>query len=115
MSKAPDYLEKTKKANHISTRLRVPEDLAYTEGHFEGDPIVPGVVLIDWALTLAEHTFSDLPELTEFRHVKFKNPLQPGDTCRLEIEWNAEKQSIQFTYENGEEICATGNCRIKNS
>ena len=115
MSKTPEYLDSSTTDDHISTRLRVPDDLAHTEGHFEGAPIVPGVVLIDWALTLASDTFSEMPKLSEIRNVKFKKPLQPGDTCTLEINWNANQNTLRFTFKNGEQIRAKGTFRMSDT
>lgn len=115
MNKTPEYLETSTGPKEISARLRVPDNLAQTEGHFEDAPIVPGVVLIDWAMSLAEMTFPNLPDLSEIRNVKFKKPLQPGDTCSLEITLNTEENTLQFSYMSGEEPCAAGTCRLKDS
>ncbi|MCL7743814.1 hypothetical protein LV476_02450 [Guyparkeria hydrothermalis] len=47
-------------------------------GHFPGNPLLPGALLIDWAIAaLARHTEST-PEHGAIRQAKFVSPARPG-------------------------------------
>ena len=57
------------------------------QGHFPGNPIIPGAVLLDEVLqaieTSAEHSWVGC----DIRSAKFLLPVRPGD--RMLIRWNA--------------------------
>jgi len=53
-------------------------------GHFPGHPIVPGVLLLDWAQTAIEAQLGhDLQALAE---AKFHSPATPSDLLELDFE-----------------------------
>lgn len=53
-------------------------------GHFPGNPIVPGVLLLDWAQTAIE---SDIGQRVHaLSEAKFHHPAKPTDTLALEFE-----------------------------
>lgn len=67
-------------------------DEYFVQGHYPGNPIVPGVILCEsavqsGAILLAEKTGSatGVPVLTRLNDVRFKNMVRPGDTIRNEI------------------------------
>lgn len=47
------------------------------EGHFPGDPVVPGVVILEEVFTGLVEVLGDI-ELVSFPRVKFLSPLRPG-------------------------------------
>ena len=56
------------------------------EGHFPGRPIVPALCLVS-VVEIAVRQISGQPELrfSEIRNMKFKVPLEPGDTATFKI------------------------------
>ena len=59
-------------------RVRVPADLSYFEGHFEGDPIVPGIAqLLALVWDQAKIAWPDLPAPREVKRLKFLDALRP--------------------------------------
>jgi 3-hydroxymyristoyl/3-hydroxydecanoyl-(acyl carrier protein) dehydratase len=59
-------------------------------GHFPGDPIVPGVVLLDRVVEAVERVHGPLPRL-RLPQVKFLQPLRPGEGARIELEGAAPR------------------------
>ncbi len=104
----PDTKRSQVTGEGVCIELRVPEHLDFTEGHFPDHPIVPGVVLLDWARDLAVQHLSCPPELSEVLRTKFKYPLQPGDDCTLELTWNDKKNRLSFAYTKGDNTVAKG-------
>lgn len=89
---------------HAKKRIR-PEEF-FLQGHFPGDPIVPGVILCEIlaqsACVLlgdkAGHTCKTL--YTGLDQVRFKHPVRPGDL--LETTCEIEKSKGPFYWAKGE-------------
>ncbi|GAB1595171.1 hypothetical protein [Lysobacter claricitrinus] len=54
-------------------------------GHFPGNPIVPGVVLLDHVVEAIEAAHGPLARL-RLPQVKFLEPLRPGEHARVELD-----------------------------
>jgi len=74
-------------------RYRIPADAFFLQGHFPGNPIVPGVILCEILAQSACVLLSDaigagqLPVYTGLDKVRFRHSVRPGDTvettCRI--------------------------------
>ena len=61
----------------------IPADHPALPGHFPGNPVVPGVVLLDRVLTVTRGL--GLDPVTCLPQVKFLQVLRPGTEFRIEI------------------------------
>ena len=68
----------------------------FLEGHFEGFPVVPGVVQVGWVLDAAQAALGEAPRLAAVENLKFKELLLPGQRFRLEVEWTAARDVLRF-------------------
>ncbi|MDD6262466.1 MAG: beta-hydroxyacyl-ACP dehydratase [Clostridiales bacterium] len=71
-------------------------DEFFLDGHFPGDPIVPGVILCEIlaqsaCVLLRESAAGSTALLTGLDRVKFKNPVRPGDTVETRCVLTAQK------------------------
>ncbi len=74
-------------------------------GHFPGNPIVPGVVLLDHVLEAIEAAHGPLAAL-RLPQVKFLQPLLPGEAARIELEGAAPRW--RFRVLRGDALLASG-------
>ena len=88
--------------------LFVADDLPAFAGHFPGNPLLPGVVQIDWAISAAAETYADLPDtvFSGMSRIKFKTPVRPGSWLELELTRAADTVSFVYRYEAA--ICTEG-------
>ena len=87
----------TDPAHAIATLTLAPE-LTVFDGHFPGQPILPGVAQVDWAITLARRCFAMPPVFLRLDALKFSQPVTPGTALELEWRWNAASDTLQFEY-----------------
>jgi 3-hydroxyacyl-[acyl-carrier-protein] dehydratase len=87
---------------HILCRKTFLAEEFFFQGHYPGQPIVPGVILCEAAMQagavlLASHLqgVSGVPVATRLDSVKFKQVIRPGDTVELDVTLN-ERVSDAF-------------------
>ena len=90
--------------------IHVPEDLVYFRGHFEGDPILPGVVQLDGAvLPLVEEAWPELAgALRRVMRLKFIAPIRPGDGILVRLERRGDLRRVIFRIDLGETTATRG-------
>ncbi|HJL14085.1 MAG TPA: hypothetical protein RMH99_00445 [Sandaracinaceae bacterium LLY-WYZ-13_1] len=87
--------------------VRVSDDLRYLEGHFPGDPIVPGIaqllpIVHDPVATL----WPDLGPCRAIKRLKFRAALRPGHA--LEVTLRRQGDKVRFGITRGETRCTDG-------
>jgi len=65
--------------------LRVPASHPAMAGHFPGNPIVPGVVILDAVISTAEAWLGAGFHVHRLSYAKFIAPLKPDETARIEL------------------------------
>ena len=77
-------------------------------GHFPGNPVVPGVVLLERVAAAARRAFGT--DVTGLPQVKFLRPLRPREDAELRIERNGA--SAKFSIHHGQELIAAGTLEL---
>lgn len=78
----------------------LPEDALFLDGHFPGNPIVPGAVLIG----LASHSLREEGyEITSILRMKFMSPLPPAQPFEIDIQ-SGEKSSTLRIVSKGQTV-----------
>jgi 3-hydroxymyristoyl/3-hydroxydecanoyl-(acyl carrier protein) dehydratase len=86
----------------------VPPALAHFAGHFPGLPILPGVVLIDWAVRLAAGHIAGACDVASIERLKFMAPVPPGARLALVLSHETPRARVQFAYRLDGRTCASG-------
>lgn len=86
----------------------VPLDLPCFPGHFPTTPVVPGIVLIDWALRQCRaHVKPDL-RAGSIENLKFQRLMRPGDAASLTLRWDPTRSSLAFAFHIAGQPSASG-------
>ncbi len=91
-------LEKSKSAVGIKN---VSANEGFFEGHFPGNPIMPGVLIIE-ALAQTAGILANVSSEKKYKSVyfmsieraKFRKPVVPGDQLRLEVELVKQRNTV---------------------
>ena len=89
-----------------SATLRVPAKHPALAGHFPGNPIVPGVLILDAVISAAEAWLGAGFHVRGLSHAKFLAPLKPDEAARIELllRWPL----LEFAVYRGEATIAKG-------
>ena len=80
-------------------------------GHFPGNPIVPGVLMLEHVQLALEARVGPV-RLTSLPQAKFLSPLRPGEACIVAFTRLADGHA-QFDCRSGERPVARGNMRFE--
>lgn len=91
-------------------------DEFFLQGHFPGNPVVPGVILCEimaqtCGVLLSSETREKTPYYTSIDKVRFRNPVKPGD--RVEFHCEIIKRKPPFIFAEGKgyvdgKLCVKG-------
>ena len=66
-------------------RQRLPLDHPAAQGHFPGNPIIPGALLLSATVQIIEADLGVSLAPYRIRRAKFPHPARPGDELRVEF------------------------------
>lgn len=83
--KSPVLLESTPIENGVRLLLEVPAGLAWFQGHFPAEAVLPGVAQTGWAIAFARERFGFATDPCKLEQVRFQQPVRPGAHIELEL------------------------------
>ena len=111
-----DEIEFSEADNTAVGTVTIRGDEFFVQGHYPGNPIVPGVMLCEMAAQTCVVLFADklagkTPLFTGINNVKFRQPVKPGDTVTFKCVIDRVKEPFYFTsgkaYVN-DKLCMSG-------
>lgn len=69
--------------NEISADIRVPSDSPWFDGHFPGEPILPGVAQIGMVFDAIRKAHNQELKVSSVRRVRFKRIIRPDDQLKI--------------------------------
>lgn len=100
-------LASTPQEGPATTEVAFSEDISTASGHFPGDPIIPGAVLLQEVLCALQDKTDGFTNACQIRSGKFLRPVRPGE--RMAIHWILmESGDIRFDCSVSEQLVLTG-------
>ncbi|HEF4760373.1 TPA: acyl-CoA synthetase family protein [Pseudomonas putida] len=106
--KTPQVLEQVETEGEWSLQLAVPPDLAYFSGHFPKAPVLPGVVQVEWAMSLGQQLMNLPEKFAGMEVLKFQQLVRPGDEVQLHLRFDPTRGKLYFAYRNETATCSSG-------
>ncbi|WP_340149192.1 hypothetical protein [uncultured Sneathiella sp.] len=104
----PDILSAQHEGDIVELELVARANLFQFQGHFPGEPVLPGVAQIDWAARLARRYFGIEGAFEKMGQIKFAKLILPERALRLRLEWQREKGRVSFLFSDNGELCSSG-------
>jgi 3-hydroxymyristoyl/3-hydroxydecanoyl-(acyl carrier protein) dehydratase len=101
-------VEEHREEDGHSRTLEVGEALPQLEGHFDGFPVVPGVVQLGWAVDAAAAWLGERPALAGLEALKLPRPLTPGRTVDVRVARGAKPGVLRFEIRDERDVFASG-------
>lgn len=93
----PKPLEVIQHGPHkVSLRLAVEADLIFFPGHFPNHSVLPGVVMVDWAISFAEQYLPIRILFSELETIKFKQVVLPPQEVNLHLEYRPSLGKLYY-------------------
>lgn len=105
----PWVLDQEPEGQQLRYLLWVDPQLAYFVGHFPGQPILPGVVQLDWGIQLAAQQWPEKMAQANYcgmQNLKFKQPIEPAELLQLVLTQQPGK--IDFVFSTPTEVRSQG-------
>lgn len=96
--------------------IRIHGDEFFLQGHFPGNPVVPGVILCEMmaqtcAVLLKDRTGDSTPFFTGLDKIKFRGVVRPGDVVEFHCRITKERAPFFFAEGKGfvdSKLCVEG-------
>ena len=96
----PEFLSARMEGESATLEMTVSAELHWFDGHFPGQPVLPGVVQTHWAALLASALFNCRDEFSGVSRLKFKTPILPSQTVLLQLTHNPARSQINYHYQS---------------
>ncbi len=93
----PEILSSTRDGETVHLGLRLPLELEQFKGHFDGFPMLAGVVQVDWAIRQGRQHFALPAHFKRLSALKFLRVISPGDALQLTLSHNGRGE-LDFRY-----------------
>ncbi len=78
-------------------QLAFPADFVGFQGHFPGNPILPGVCLVEAVLGVLESAYSKSFTLKKIASAKFREPVKPGQPIQIDCTSSADARGLKVS------------------
>jgi len=104
----PEIIRNSVTGNQVEITCKVPANLEYFEGHFDQNPILPGVVQVHWAEAYGRRFLKIDEKFQRLEVIKFQQVILPEDLVTITLEFDEDKKKLRFRYESSRGVHSSG-------
>ncbi len=107
-AREPLVIRERRSTQARSYAFHVPADFSWFEGHFPGEPILPGIAQLWLAIRNGRALTGHAGQPTAIQQLKFKVPIRPDQILELNLQSTDGGETILFSYRSGRGEHASG-------
>jgi len=93
----PRVLSRHDDDTHLRLVLEIAPELGWFRGHFPGNPVLPGIVQVHWAVIVSRILYPVGGGPREIKRLKFKSVVTPPRIIELSL-CSPTENEVQFDY-----------------
>ncbi|WP_298632768.1 AMP-binding protein [uncultured Umboniibacter sp.] len=93
-------------AHELSLEVLISADLAWFEGHFPEQPVLPGVAMVWMAEQYIQLWFEESRSISVLATVKFQSVIKPGADVQIRLKYIVEKAQYHLKILNNDTVFA---------
>lgn len=102
----PFVFSRQHRGENAEIELLFRENSNFLNGHFDGMPVIPGVVQLYYARFFAEDIFGQELPHNEIKRVKFSNIMKPENKIKLKL--IEKEKAVEFAYMADDKLFSSG-------
>ena len=106
--KWPKIVSEQVSENQALMECDIPPELIYFDGHFENNPILPGIVQVHWAEAFARRLLPVSGRFQRLEVIKFQQVIVPGTRVNIQLNYDGAKQKLAFEYSSQRGVHSSG-------
>lgn len=96
----PQIVRQSIDSNLLVMECFIPAELVYFDGHFDDQPILPGIVQVHWAEAYGRKFLAVAGRFIRLEVIKFQKVIPPNSTLTMTLQYDFEKNKLTFKYES---------------
>ena len=104
----PKIIDETVVNGEAKIQCYIQKELIYFDGHFDGSPILPGIVQVHWAEAFGRRLFAFPGRFKSLEVVKFQGIIVPGFIVTLTLNYDDANKKLFFQYESERGVHSSG-------
>lgn len=88
--------------------MLIPGDLLYFQGHFPDQPVLPGIVQLEWAIAEARRNFDQAGAVLQVRNLKYRRLIRPDTDVTLSLQFHASDGRVSFEFRDDDTVYSSG-------
>ncbi|WP_049721100.1 ApeI family dehydratase [Gilvimarinus polysaccharolyticus] len=109
----PEPIVTQQSANQFTLTLALQAQDPYFSGHFDGLPVLAGVVQLGWVVAYAERLLGRRYKFLGLTSNKFLQLVRPPVTLQLSVQYEPEHQRLKFAYSLPNGVCSRGAINVE--
>ncbi len=86
----------------------IQKELIYFDGHFDDNPVLPGIVQVHWAEAFGRRLFAFSGQFKSLKIVKFQRVIVPGYIVTISLKYDDANKKLLFQYESEKGVHSSG-------
>ena len=104
----PEIIDQQMIDDEAKIQCHIQKELIYFDGHFDGNPVVAGIVQVHWAEAFGRRLFAFSGKFKSLEAVKFQQVIVPEMQVVITLKYDEASKKLIFKYVSDKGIHSSG-------